>query len=508
MTTNKRILFFVAITAGLCGICGFISLAFYLPYRDNLIKSETALTASVVSPTPFLAMQKSTITPKTNGHVIPYETVVLISALYKENGEYQEGWTGSGTFISADGLILTNAHVVLSDKYFKVDALTIAPTRNPDEKPEPLYFAKVIQADANLDLAVLKVTTDLAGNPVDPTTLNFPFVNLGNSDDLSLGDPITILGYPGIGGDTITLTSGEVAGFTSETDYGNRAFIKTSATIAGGNSGGLATDEAGNLIGIPTQLGSGADVGIVDCRTLADTNRDGVVDENDSCVPTGGFINSLRPVKLALPLIEAARRGDENIVAEIIPENNSAPESGSVFYQDDFSDSSSGWTILADPDGSVGYVDGEYQIKVTSPMMFISGTSGKTASDVILEVTTSVRNPSNQGDFGLVCRQQSDGSYYAFEVSEDGYASIWKNINDQMSPLVDWEYVQGLEGRSGIKITAACIGNQLGLAVDGQLLLSTSDSNLQEGDTGLIAGTWDTPGFVVAFDDFTLRSPK
>jgi S1-C subfamily serine protease len=508
MTNNKRILIFVAITAGLCGICGFISLALYLPYRDNLIKSETIQTASVESPTPFLALQKSTVGPKTNGHVIPYDTVVLISALYKENGEYQEGWTGSGTFISSDGLILTNAHVVLSDKYYKVDALTIAPTTNPDEKPEPLYFAKVIQADANLDIAVLKVSSDLAGNPVDPSSLNFPFVNLGNSDDLALGDPITILGYPGIGGETITLTSGEVAGFTSETDYGNRAFIKTSATIAGGNSGGLATDEAGNLVGIPTQLGSGADGGIVDCRTLADTNRDGVVDDNDSCIPTGGFINSLRPVKLALPLIDAARRGEENIVAEIIPEKKSAPESGNVLYQDDFSDSSSGWTIMKDPDGSVDYVGGEYQITVTSPMMFISGTSGKTDSDVILNVTSNVKNTSNQGDFGLICRQQNDGSYYAFEVSEDGYASIWKNINDQMTPLVDWEFVQGLKGKSEVKITAACIGDQLGLAVDGELLLSTSDSDLQEGDTGLIAGTWETPGFVVAFDDFTIQSPE
>jgi S1-C subfamily serine protease len=508
MTTNKKILIFIAITAGLCGVCGLITLAFYLPYRDNLIKTEAVLTAAFESPTPFLAIQKSTVVPKTGANVVPYATVVLISALYKENGEFKEGWSGSGTFISADGLILTNAHVVLPDKYFKVDALKISTTKSPDEKPEPLYFAKVIQADANLDIAVLKISSDLAGNPVDAASLNFPFVNLGNSDDLLLGDKLTILGYPGIGGDTITLTSGEVAGFTGEADYGNRAFIKTSATISGGNSGGLAADESGNLVGIPTQLGSGSDVGIVDCRTLADTNRDGVVDQNDSCIPTGGFINSLRPVNLALPLIEAARKGEEKIVAEIIPANNPAPEAGNVLYQDDFSNSSSGWTIMTDPDGSVGYANNEYLIKVTSPMMFISGTSGKTASDVVLDVTARVKNPTNKGDYGLICRQQSDGSYYAFEVSEDGYASIWKNVNNQMTPLKDWEYVQGLEGTSEIKITAACIGNQLGLGVDGQLILSTTDTDFQEGDTGLLAGTVETPGLVVAFDDFTIRSPK
>lgn len=508
MTTNKKLLIIAVTTLGLCGVCGFISLVFYLPYRDNLIKIEAAQTAVADHLTPTLVLQNTIAAPKTGKHVIPYESVVLISALYNENGQYKEGWTGSGTFISSEGLILTNAHVVLPDKYFKVDALTIAPTRNPDEKPEPMYFAKILQADARLDLAVLKISSDLAGNPVDPAALNFPHVQLGNSDELSLGENLTILGYPGIGGDTITLTSGEVAGFTSESEYGNKAFIKTSATIAGGNSGGLAADEAGNLVGIPTQLGSGGDTGIVDCRTIADTNRDGVIDQNDSCIPTGGFINSLRPVKLAIPLIEAATRGEEKIVADNIPVENPTPASGKVVYQNDFSDSGSGWTIHSDPDGSVGYANGEYQIKVTSPMVFISGTSGYTANDVILNVTVRVKNPSSKGDYGLICRQQDNGNYYAFEVSEDGYATIWKNKGGEATPLVDWEYFQGLEGKTELEITAACIGDQMDLAVNGQTLISTTDSDFQQGDTGLIAGTWDTPGLIVAFDNFSIRSTK
>jgi hypothetical protein len=195
-------------------------------------------------------------------------------------------------------------------------------------------------------------------------------------------------------------------------------------------------------------------------------------------------------------------------VAEILPEESAAPESGAVIHQDDFSDSSSGWTVQTDPDGSVGYVNSAYQINVTSPMMYISGTSGVTTGDVILNISSRVDTPTSQGDYGLICRQQNDGSYYAFEVSEDGYASIWKNIGDEITPLIDWEYFQGLEGASELQITASCIGNQLDLAVDGQLLLSTTDSDLQSGDTGLIAGTWDTPGLVVVFDDFVIRSPQ
>jgi hypothetical protein len=63
-----------------------------------------------------------------------------------------------------------------------------------------------------------------------------------------LGESIVILGYPVIGGGTITLTRGEVSGFTAEEPFGNRAFIKTSGTIAGGNSGGLAVNFLGKSL--------------------------------------------------------------------------------------------------------------------------------------------------------------------------------------------------------------------------------------------------------------------
>ena len=83
--------------------------------------------------------------------------------------------------------------------------------------------------------------------------------------------------------------------------------IVTEANISGGTSGGLAMDAAGLMVAIPTQLGSGEEQALVDCRVIADTNGDGNVNEKDMCIPVGGFINALRPINLALPLIETAR---------------------------------------------------------------------------------------------------------------------------------------------------------------------------------------------------------
>src|SRR5690606_30985477 len=105
---------------------------------------------------------------------------------------------------------------------------------------------------------------------------------------VEIGDDLYILGYPAIGGDTITFTRGLVAGFTGDSQLGTRAWIKTDAAISGGNSGGLAANAAGQLIGVPTIAGVGEDQEeIVDCRPVRDTNRDGVIDDNDDCVPLG-----------------------------------------------------------------------------------------------------------------------------------------------------------------------------------------------------------------------------
>jgi S1-C subfamily serine protease len=225
----------------------------------------------------------------------------------EKDGLYGAGM-GSGTILTADGLILTNAHVAYPDEP-SVDYLGIALTVKSDQPPQPAYIAEVAAADRNRDLAVLRIVRKLDMSLVNPSSLNLPFVPLGDSDALEVGDELDIFGYPGIGGETVTFTKGVVSGFSLESGIEGRAWIKTDTTIAGGNSGGTAVDQNGFLVGVPTQAGSGSSGSAVDCRPVADTNRDGKVDDSDTCVPIGGFINALRPVSLAKALIEAARLG-------------------------------------------------------------------------------------------------------------------------------------------------------------------------------------------------------
>jgi len=215
------------------------------------------------------------------------------------------GW-GSGSVISPDGFILTNAHVINPEDYETV-AYSIGFIERTDQPPEFLYLAEVVVVDYILDLAIVKIVSDLDGNPVE---VSLPYISIGDSDEIDIGTDLRILGFPGIGGDTITFTEGTVSGFTQERGIEGRAWIKTDATIAGGNSGGLAANSEGALIGIPTRASAGGDQ-IVDCRPVVDTNRDGYIDSEDTCVPIGGFLNGLRPINLAKPLIEAALNNEE-----------------------------------------------------------------------------------------------------------------------------------------------------------------------------------------------------
>jgi S1-C subfamily serine protease len=277
---------------------------------------------------------------------------VQILALVRVGDGFQAIWTGSGSIIDSNGLILTNAHVV-DNRWSEYTDLGVSLIDRADQAPELTYLAEIVAIDYSLDLAVIRIISDMEGLAVSPS---LPTVALGDSDLVELGGTLRIFGYPGIGGETITFTTGAVSGFTSERGIDGRAWIKTDATIAGGNSGGMAVDDQGRLIGIPTLASAGAEQeNIVDCRPVADTNRDGVVNEQDTCVPLGGFINGLRPVNLALPVIEAARQGQQYVAGGSVEPQGGYDLEATFFYNLQFS---TGATADDRPEQVVAYLPG------------------------------------------------------------------------------------------------------------------------------------------------------
>jgi len=152
---------------------------------------------------------------------------------------------GSGVIVSADGTILTNNHVVEgADKI-------IVQTNN-----DKTFEAKVVGTDKPSDLAVLKIDAE-----------NLPFLTLGNSDTVRVGDIVLAIGNPlGIGQ---TVTAGIISAKgrrTGLSDGSFEDFLQTDAPINRGNSGGALVNLNSELIGINSQIlsggGSGGNIGI------------------------------------------------------------------------------------------------------------------------------------------------------------------------------------------------------------------------------------------------------
>jgi len=138
---------------------------------------------------------------------------------------------GSGFLISADGLVLTNAHVVDGAKEVTV--------KLSDHRE---FKAKVLGADRSSDIAVLKIDGH-----------DLPTVRLGDSDQLGVGDYVLAIGEPF--GLEETATAGIVsAKGRSLPGDGYVPFIQTDAAVNPGNSGGPLFDAEGAVVGINAQI--------------------------------------------------------------------------------------------------------------------------------------------------------------------------------------------------------------------------------------------------------------
>ena len=152
--------------------------------------------------------------------------------------------TGSGFFISSDGYILTNNHVIDS-------AASSGGDINVSLSTGGTYLAKIIGRDTAYDLAVLKINVTDA-----------PAMKLGDSDKILVGDPVIAVGSPlGLAG---TVTSGIIsaknravtAGTSSGVESSYINALQTDAAINPGNSGGPLVDTAGEVVGVNSAIAS------------------------------------------------------------------------------------------------------------------------------------------------------------------------------------------------------------------------------------------------------------
>ena len=149
-------------------------------------------------------------------------------------GQRVQNSLGSGVLVKADGLIVTNAHVVKGADEIRV---VLSDRREFD--------AKLVTTDERYDLALLRI--DTAGE-------KFPFIEMRDSDSIEVGDVVLAIGNPF--GLNQTVTSGIISALARSAGGVNDSnfFIQTDAAINPGNSGGALVSLDGRLIGIPTAI--------------------------------------------------------------------------------------------------------------------------------------------------------------------------------------------------------------------------------------------------------------
>lgn len=210
---------------------------------------------------------------------------------------------GSGFLISADGLLLTNAHVVDGAKEVTV--------KLSDHRE---FKAKVLGADRSSDIAVLKIDGH-----------DLPTVNLGDSDQLGVGDYVLAIGEPF--GLEETATAGIVsAKGRSLPGDGYVPFIQTDAAVNPGNSGGPLFDANGSVVGINSQIYSSSG-GYQGVSFAIPINL--AVQVKDQIVKTGKVVHArlgveVQPLNQSLAESFKLKSANGALVAKVVPDSAAA----------------------------------------------------------------------------------------------------------------------------------------------------------------------------------------
>jgi len=206
--------------------------------------------------------------------------------------EGEEVSGGSGTIISEDGLILTNSHIIPQDidniYTDEIGCMVVLPDPDTGQANEFFVAQPVVFKDLSdrYDIAFMEITGAYFDEEEQSYAGTYPRTSPAFDDSsrcmdetVKLGESVRIYGYPSIsGGYSLTITDGVVSSFPGE------GLIVTSAKISHGNSGGLAVDSRGCMIGIPS-LVSGDEyesLGVIISVDLIETFMDELSEKLDN----------------------------------------------------------------------------------------------------------------------------------------------------------------------------------------------------------------------------------
>ncbi len=267
------------------------------------------------------AVHGAGLTPEEQNNIEIYKagqpaTVYITSTTVRRDFFYQPVASqslGSGFLINDEGFILTNFHVISGSSKIQVTL-----------SDQSQYYANPLDTDRSDDLAIIKIALKK----------KVPFLKLGDSDRIQVGQKVLAIGNPfGLEG---TLTVGVVSSIGRAIDGENEqrleGMIQTDAAINGGNSGGPLLDSSGNVIGINTailgrtNMGIGFALPINRAKALLDDYKAGRITERPKVGITTEYVAGDLAEALGLPrrgglLVQQMVRGSSEEAAGVRPAN-------------------------------------------------------------------------------------------------------------------------------------------------------------------------------------------
>lgn len=183
--------------------------------------------------------------------------------------------------------------------------------------------------------------------------------------------------------------------------------------------------------------------------------------------------------------------------------------SGDVLFYDDFTNPASGWDRFTSIEGTMDYDGSGYRFLVNSLQTNFWSTPGMSFGDVRLDVDVAKLRGPNENRIGLLCRYV-EGNYYFFMVSSDGFYTIGKFMGGIVMQLGQTEMHQNSAINTGLAVNhlrADCVGSVLTFYVNGHQVAQALDTDIPNGEVGLLAGTFQEPGVDVIFDNFLVSQP-
>lgn len=178
-------------------------------------------------------------------------------------------------------------------------------------------------------------------------------------------------------------------------------------------------------------------------------------------------------------------------------------------FSDDFDTPNKGnWTIFNESAVVSEWRNGRFAFDFNEAMMTATSiTNDLDLSDVVVQMEVYRVGDVIENDMGLVCRYQDQDNYYSMSFGNDDYVTIYKTVAGTWTALFN-EFVDTDLSGDYHQMTISCIGTELSLFIDGNLMAKVNDSELSTGDVGLISGTYDSVPVVLEFDNFMVYTPK